>query len=61
MRPFRDLPKAQWFITAYARDVWSRFDICKAEITSVFGESLKIDSTKKVLRKLAGDARNIAT
>lgn len=34
---------------------------CNAEVTSVFGEILKIDSTNKVLKKLSGDANNSAT
>lgn len=58
---FKKIPLAQWFLSAYSRDVWSRLDIIKAEISSVFGEILKIDSTKKVLKKLAGAARNTAT
>ena len=58
---FKMLPQAQWFISAYARDVWSRLDVCRADITSVFGEILKIDSTKKILKKLAGVSRGTAT
>jgi len=41
--------------------VWARLDACKAEITGVFGEILKIDSAKKVLKKLAGEAKNSTT
>ena len=59
--PFKDLPKSQWLLSAYVRDVWSRFDECKAEITSTFGDILKIDSTKKILSKLAGKSRKSAT
>eukprot|EP00111_Clytia_hemisphaerica_P013235 TCONS_00038870-protein len=48
-------------MAAYVRDVWSRDDASKAQITSVFGDILKIDSTKKILKKLAGEARGTAT
>ena len=58
---FRVLPNSKWFLAAYARDVWGRLDTCKSCVTSVFGEILKIDSTKKVLKKLAGDAKQSAT
>ena len=58
---FRDLPQSRWFISAYVRDVWSRLDGIRAQITSVFGDVLKFDSTKKILRKLAGEARQTAS
>ena len=57
----RDIPTAGWLLSTYSRDVWSRLDLCKAEITSVFGTILKIDSTKKVLKKLVGDAQGTAS
>ena len=44
---FRIIPNAKSFLAAYVRDVWTRLDTCKASITSVFGEILKINSTKK--------------
>jgi len=43
------------------RDVWSRLPELKAAITSTGGSILKIDSTKKVCRKLAGAAAHTAT
>ena len=58
---FRNLPQSRWFLSAYVRDVWSRLDGVRAQITSVFGDILKFDSTKKILRKLAGEARNTAS
>ena len=58
---FRVLSRTQWFIAAYTRDVWTRLNSSKAETTGVFGEILKIDSTKKILKKLAGEAKNTAT
>ena len=43
------------------RDVWARLDTCKSQITSTFGNILKIDSTKKILRKLSGKVRHTAS
>jgi len=39
----------------YQLDVISRLDFELAELTSTFGEILKIDSTKKITNKLAGN------
>ena len=41
------------------RDVWSRLPALKAAVTSTFGEILKVDSTKKVCRKLQGASVNM--
>jgi len=38
--PLSELPLSQWFIAAYLRDVWSRLDSSKAQITSMFGDEL---------------------
>ncbi|KAM4597228.1 uncharacterized protein V3H82_023052 [Fundulus diaphanus] len=54
------LPKPKWLLAVYARDVLSRLPEVKARITSVFGSVLKMDSTKKVTKKLAGAAANTA-
>jgi len=43
------LPKPQWLLSVYVRDVLSRLDDVRARLTSVFGSILKMDSTKKVL------------
>ena len=46
------------------RDVWSRLPSLLAQVTSTFGTVLKIDSTKKVVKKLQGkdaDTANWAT
>ena len=48
-------------MTAYVRDVWSRLPALQASITSIFGAILKIDSTKKVVKKLQGSAANSAS
>lgn len=50
----RDIPSAKWFLACYVRDVYSRLDLLKAAATSIYGKVLKIDSTKKVTRKLQG-------
>ena len=49
------------FMSAYVRDVWSRLSALQASDTSVYGSILKIDSTKKVVRKLQGSAANTAS
>ena len=46
--PLPPIPKPDWFLAVYLRDVITRLDETKARITSVFGEILKMDSTKKV-------------
>ncbi|KAG1697717.1 hypothetical protein GQR58_005948 [Nymphon striatum] len=54
------VPKAKWLLYIYSRDVWSRLDEVKAVITSTFGEVLKMDSTKQVVKKLAGKGAGTA-
>ncbi|XP_070403353.1 uncharacterized protein [Nothobranchius furzeri] len=54
------VPKHRWLMQVYAQDVLSRLDEIKASITSTFGRVLKIDSTKKIVRKLAGHSRGTA-
>lgn len=54
------VPKHRWLMQIYAQDVLSRLDEVKASITSVFGQVLKLDSTKKIVRKLAGQAQSTA-
>ena len=44
----------------YIRDVWQRLSELLAAATSVHGSILKIDSTKKVCRKLLGAAAKTA-
>ena len=46
------LPKVGWLLTVYCRDVLSRLEQTKTSTTSIFGQILKIDSTKKVLLSL---------
>ena len=45
----------------YAHDVWSRLPTLHAAATSTQGYILKIDSTKKVSKKLSGTATGSAS
>ena len=45
----------------YARDILSRLPQLHATCTSIFGEVVKIDSTKKVCKKLQGTAAGSAS
>lgn len=42
------LPTYKWILHVYAQDILLRLDEVKAQITCVFGNILKFDSTKKV-------------
>ena len=57
----KTLPKAKWFLASYVRDVYSGLPTLLAAVTSVYGSILKIDSTKKICRKLQGAAANTAS
>lgn len=56
----KSVPTQKWFLATYVRDVWSRLPSLKASATSIYGSVLKIDSTKKITRKLQGKAANPA-
>ena len=53
--PLIPVPRHRWFMKVYQLDVLQRRDFIKASITSLFGSILKIDSTKKITKKLAGN------
>ncbi|XP_016333324.1 uncharacterized protein LOC107681530 [Sinocyclocheilus anshuiensis] len=55
------VPKHRWLMQVYAQDVLQRLDEMKATITSQYGRILKMDSTKKVARRLAGRSYGTAT
>ena len=55
------VPKHRWLMQVYAQDVLQRLGEIKANITSQYGRVLKMDSTKKVARKLAGHSYGTAT
>lgn len=46
----------QWLSSVFCQDMLSRLEEVKAAITSVYGRILKVDSTKKVAKKLQGSA-----
>ncbi|XP_047220668.1 uncharacterized protein LOC124867966 isoform X5 [Girardinichthys multiradiatus] len=48
------VPTSRWLLFTYARETFSRMEELQASVTSVFGSILKMDSTKKVIKKLAG-------
>jgi hypothetical protein len=54
------IPSRKFFVNVFCRDVMSRLEEVNASLTSVFGRILKVDSTKKVVRKLQGTAANTA-
>ena len=58
---FVPVPKYKWFLTVYVQDIMSRVDHIKASITSTFGRIIKMDSTKKILKKLAGHSSGTAS
>ncbi|XP_076876832.1 uncharacterized protein LOC143526077 [Brachyhypopomus gauderio] len=58
--PLLQVPKHRWLMQVYAQDVLNRLEEVKASITSQFGRVLKMDSTKKIVRKLAGQSRATA-
>ena len=59
--PFPPFPTSKCFLAAYVRDVWSRMDDLLAAATSTHGSILKIDSTKKICKKLQGSDANTAS
>ncbi|CAL8332725.1 unnamed protein product [Merluccius merluccius] len=54
------VPTALWLIKVYVRDALTRLDETRARVTSVFGDLLKMDSTKKITKRLAGGAAGTA-
>ncbi|KAL0147535.1 hypothetical protein M9458_057163, partial [Cirrhinus mrigala] len=54
------VPCPGWLLSVYAKDVLTRLPELKARVTSIYGSILKMDSTKKVTKKLAGEAAGTA-
>ncbi|MEQ2198945.1 hypothetical protein XENOCAPTIV_021287 [Xenoophorus captivus] len=52
-----DVPTDRWLLSVYDRDILSCIDHIKASITLTFGIILKLDSTKKITKKLAGHSK----
>ncbi|GAA6106260.1 uncharacterized protein LOC120467179 [Tachysurus ichikawai] len=59
--PFSPLPLAQWFETVYANEILGHLDELKGVITYTYGIILKLDSTKKITKKLDGGIADTAT
>ncbi|XP_069383419.1 uncharacterized protein [Paralichthys olivaceus] len=54
------VPSCKWLLSVYSQDILTRLDHIKATITSTHGTILKMDSTKKITKKLAGKAKGTA-
>jgi hypothetical protein len=50
-----------WFLACYVCDIYNRLDSLRAVTTAVYGRILKIDSTKKITKKLQGAEANTAS
>lgn len=58
--PFRSPLSARWLLGCYVRDVYARMPLIQASLTTTSGDILKMDSTKKVCKKLQGTAAGAA-
>ncbi|XP_029682372.1 uncharacterized protein isoform X3 [Takifugu rubripes] len=54
------VPSCKWLLSVYSQDILTRMEDIQARITSVYGSILKMDSTKKITKKLAGTAKGTA-
>ncbi|XP_051244073.1 uncharacterized protein LOC127356410 [Dicentrarchus labrax] len=54
------VPSCKWLLSVYSQDILTRLDDIKAKLTSMLGTILKMDSTKKITKKLAGTAKGTA-
>ncbi|XP_035528006.1 uncharacterized protein LOC118335689 [Morone saxatilis] len=54
------VPSCKWLLSVYSQDILTRLDDIKAKLTSTLGTILKMDSTKKITKKLAGTAKGTA-
>ena len=45
--PMKPIPTVSWLISIYAREALGRLEEMKARVTSIFGDVLKLGSTKK--------------
>ena len=46
--PMAAVPSLQWLLSVFVRNSADRLEESKAKVTSIFGNILKMDSTKKV-------------
>ncbi|XP_062250347.1 uncharacterized protein LOC133959246 [Platichthys flesus] len=54
------VPSCKWLLSVYCQDILTRVDDIMARITSTYGTVLKMDSTRKITKKLAGTAKGTA-
>ncbi|XP_034054489.1 uncharacterized protein LOC117534408 isoform X1 [Gymnodraco acuticeps] len=54
------VPSCKWLLSVYSQDILTRLEEIKARITSTYGSILKMDSTRKITKKLAGTAKGTA-
>ncbi|KAM9715533.1 uncharacterized protein ACNS7B_021836 [Menidia menidia] len=54
------VPSCKWLLSVYIQDILTRLEDVKAHITSIYGTILKMNSTKKITKKLAGTAEGTA-
>lgn len=54
------LPSFKWLSVVYSQDILYRLEDIKASITSTYGSILKLDSTRKITKKLSGPAKGTA-
>ncbi|XP_028300700.1 uncharacterized protein LOC114462201 [Gouania willdenowi] len=54
------VPGPQWILAAHGNHCYGRIEEMQASITSVYGSILKMDSTKKITKKLAGHVAGTA-
>lgn len=52
---YHAIPRPRWFSQAYVRQVYYDLPIINAQLTSPCGSILKMDSSRKVANKLAGE------
>ena len=58
--PFPGVRCYKWILACHSQDILARLEELEAHITSVYGTVLKIDSTKKITKKLAEEAKGTA-
>ncbi|MEQ2202197.1 hypothetical protein XENOCAPTIV_026973, partial [Xenoophorus captivus] len=54
------LPTYKWLSVVYSQDILYRLEDIKASITSTYGSILKLDSTRKITKKLSEPAKGTA-
>ena len=57
---FKPPLSAAWLLAVHVREIWLFMPEIKAYLTSTYGTVIKIDSTKKICKKLAGHCQGNA-